>query len=288
MQRSLPRRSKPAPKKVLQKKKYTAATADKYELYQLAVQAPENDCEFLVKVYKKLTGKVARHFREDFCGTALLACEWVKQGPLYTAEAFDLDPAPLAWGWACNVLPLGEDADRVVLHERDVREKGNKPADIRVAQNFSYCVFKERATLLGYFQRVRRELAPGGMFAIDLYGGYESTEEMEEERKIDEGFTYVWDQNEYLPGTGQYTCHIHFRFKDGTEMKRAFTYDWRYWSLPEIKDVMVEAGFSSVSSWFEQSDDTKEGEGNGIYKRDETGRSCRNCAGWVAYVVALK
>jgi hypothetical protein len=111
---------------------------------------------------------------------------------------------------------------------------------------------------------------------------------MEEERNVDEGFTYVWDQSEYLPGSGQYTCHIHFRFKDGSEMKRAFTYDWRFWTMPEIKDIMIEAGFSSVSSWFEQSDDTDEGEGNGIYKRDETGRSCRNCAGWVAYVVALK
>ena len=57
------------------------------------------------------------------------------------------------------MLPLGADADRLVLHEKDVREKGDRPADIRVAQNFSYCAFKERSTLLGYFQRVRRDLA---------------------------------------------------------------------------------------------------------------------------------
>ena len=110
MQRSHPHR-RLAPLHTLTKKKYTASTADKYELYQLAVQRPADDLAFLVKVFKKLTGKTARHFREDFCGTALLASEWVKQGPAYTAEAFDLDPAPLAWGWARNVLPLGEDAD---------------------------------------------------------------------------------------------------------------------------------------------------------------------------------
>jgi hypothetical protein len=267
--------------------RYSARTADKYELYQLAVQSPENDIEFLTKVFRKLTGRTARHFREDFCGTALLSTEWVKQGPVFSAEAFDLDPEPLAWGWARNIAPLGEDADRVVLHEEDVRAKGKKPADLRVAQNFSYCVFKERATLLDYFRRVRNELASGGIFAIDMYGGYEATEEMEEERKIEGGFTYVWDQYEYLPGTGEYTCYIHFRFRDGSEMKRAFTYKWRYWSLPELKDVLHEAGFSDVQSWFEQSDD-EDGEGNGVYKRDESGRSCRNCAGWIAYILALK
>src|SRR4029079_5160586 len=154
-------------------------------------------------------------------------------------------------------------------------------------QNFSYCIFRERATLLDYFKRVRNELAAGGMFALDLYGGYEAIEEMEEERKIEGGFTYVWDQAEYLPGTGDYTCYIHFRFRDGTEMKRAFTYNWRYWNLPELKDVLREAGFSDVQSWFEQSDD-EDGEGNGVYKRDETGRNCRNCAGWICYILALK
>lgn len=267
--------------------KYSARTADKYELYQLAVQSPENDVEFLSKVFRKLTGRTAKHFREDFCGTALLSTEWVKQGREHTAEAFDLDPEPLAWGWARNVTTLGIDADRVVLHQKDVRAKGNKPADLRVAQNFSYCTFKERATLLDYFKRVRSELAPGGLFAIDLYGGFESIEEMEEERKIEEGFTYVWDQAEYLPGSGQYTCYIHFRFRDGTEMKRAFTYEWRYWTMPEIKDIMREAGFSNVQSWFEQSNDD-EGTGNGVYKLDETGRTCRNCAGWVAYLLAQR
>jgi hypothetical protein len=268
--------------------RYSARTADKYELYQLSVQSAENDVEFLSKVYRKFTGKTARHFREDFCGTALLSTEWVKQGPVFTAEAFDLDPEPLAWGWARNVLPLGDDAERLVLHEKDVRAKGKKAADVRVAQNFSYCIFKERATLLDYFKRVRSELAPGGLFAIDIYGGYEATEEMEEERKIEGGFTYVWDQAEYMPGTGTYTCYIHFRFRDGTEMKRAFTYEWRYWNLPELKDLLREAGFSDVQSWFEQSDDDDDGEGNGEYKRDETGRTCRNCAGWIAYVLALK
>jgi SAM-dependent methyltransferase len=281
--------SKPArkPDSIARKSsRYTARTADKYELYQIAVQSPENDVEFLTKVFKRLTKRAPKHFREDFCGTAALCAEWVRQGRAYTAEGFDVDPEPLAWGRAHNVEPLGKAADRVLLHRADVRARGIA-ADVRVAQNFSYCVFKERATILDYFRRVRNELAPGGMFAIDIYGGTESTEELEEPRKIEGGFTYVWDQYRYLPGTGDYTCHIHFRFRDGTELKRAFTYEWRLWTMPELKDLLREAGFSDVRSFFEQTDD-EDGTGNGDYLLDETGKSCENCAGWIAYLVALK
>lgn len=267
--------------------RYSARTADIHELYQLAVQSPENDIEFLRKTYRKLRGRTPAHFREDFCGTALLCATWVDQGPRFTAEGFDLDPEPLAWGTVHNLEPLGAKASRVSLHMKDVRAPGHRPADIRVAQNFSYNVFKRRSDMLDYFRRARAGLARDGMFVIDLYGGLEATEEMEETRRIEGGFTYVWDQARFLPGTSDYLCHIHFRFRDGTEIKKAFTYDWRYWTLPELRDVMYDAGFSKVHAYFEQTDDD-EGEGNGEYELDETGESCEDCAGWIAYLVALK
>jgi hypothetical protein len=267
--------------------RYSAKTADRYELYQLAVQSPESDLEFLQRTFKRLRKRAPLHLREDFCGTALLSATWAGMSPRHTAEGFDLDHDPLAWGAVHNVEPLGAAAARVTLHQKDARAPGHRPCDLRIAQNFSYCIFKQRAELLEYFRSVRASLVDDGMFAIDVYGGTESTEEMEETRKIEEGFTYVWDQARYLPGTGDYTCHIHFRFRDGTEMKKAFTYSWRFWSLPELKDLLREAGFASVQSYFEQTDD-KDGEGNGEYELDETGVTCENCAGWIAYVIALK
>jgi hypothetical protein len=42
-----------------------------------------------------------------------------------------------------------------------------------------------------------------------------------------------------------------------------------------------------VHSYFEQSD-SDDGEGNGEFELDETGESCEDCAGWVAYLIALK
>jgi hypothetical protein len=268
--------------------RYTARTADKHELYQLAVQSPEADLAFVLRHYRRERGREPLHLREDFCGTALLCATWVRGRADRTAEGFDLDPEPLRWGRARNLAPLGDAARRVTLHRADVRARGDRPADIRLAQNFSYSVFKRRDELLDYLRRVHRELPRDGLFALDVYGGTEATDEMEEERKVEEGFTYVWEQACYLPGTADYTCHIHFRFRDGSRLKRAFTYEWRLWTMPELKELLREAGFRDVRSYFEQSDDDDEGEGNGVYRRDETGRSCRDCAGWVAYILAFK
>jgi len=279
-------RAKPKRRTVARRPRYTARTSDKYELYQLSVQSPEHDLSFVARHFRRVRGREPLHVREDFCGTALLCATWVKGRRDRTAEGFDLDDEPLRWGRERNLAPIGDAAKRVTLHQRDVRSRGDRPADIRLAQNFSYFIFKTRAELLDYFRRAHRDLAKDGMFALDMYGGTEASEEIVEERRIEGGFTYVWDQHRYLPGTSDYTCHIHFRFRDGSQMKRAFSYEWRLWTMPEIKELLQEAGFRDVRAYFEQSNESDEG--SGVYKHDETGSSCTNCAGWVAYLLAFK
>ena len=263
---------------------FTARTADKHVLYQLAVQSPEEDVRFLARLYQRMRGREARHLREDFCGTALLCAAWVRGRNERTAEGFDISRETLAWGREHNFASLGERAERIRLHALDVRAPSAKKPDVRCAQNFSYFVFKRREEMLEYFRSVRRDLAPGGIFVLDIYGGPEAMEEEEEERKIEAGFTYVWDQRRYEPATGAYEAHIHFRFRDGSEMKRAFSYDWRLWTLPELKDVLHDAGFPRVDSYWEGTD--KDGEsGNGIFRRSERGE---NCPAWVTYLVASR
>lgn len=236
--------------------KFTAKTADKYELYQLSVQSPKEDVAFLSRVYKTFRGKPALHLREDFCGTALLLSAWVKRGPKYTGEGFDIDPEPVSWGIEHNYAPLGKAAERATIHLKDVRGLSVKRPDLRIGFNFSWWIFKSREELLGYFRAAYKDLAKDGVFVIDIYGGSEAMEEMEEEREIDEGFLYVWDQDEYWPATGEYNAWIHFRFEDGTEMKRAFAYEWRLWGLTEACDVLLDAGFSRVETYWEGTDVT--------------------------------
>ncbi len=128
------------------------------------------------------------------------------------------------------------------------------------------------------------DLADDGVFGFDLHGGRESMEETEEETRIAGGFIYVWDQHEYWPVTGETKCYIHFRFRDGSEMRRAFTYDWRLWTLPELKDALYATGFSHVDCYWEGTD--KDGtSGNGVFRKTRRGE---NCESFIAYLAAFK
>jgi hypothetical protein len=279
--------TKKATRKKASRHRYTAENADKYELYQKAVQSPETDVDFLTQTYETLVGRPPRHLREDFCGTALICCEWVTRGEDRTAEGYDLDPEPIEWGKQHNwgkVHKKGAE-DRIRIFEEDARAPGRQAPDVRIAQNFSYWIFHERAELLEYFRIARESLAEDGIFVIDLYGGTEGTVAVEEERKIEGGFTYVWDQDEYFPGTAEFFCKIHFRFRDGSELRDAFEYAWRKWGMAELKDLLREAGFSDVQSYFEGDDEDDPEEGNGVFEPDPRGE---NCESWIAYLVSRK
>ncbi len=263
----------------------TARTADKYDLYQKAVNSPEADVDFLVETYQRMRGKKPRHLREDFCGTGLLCSQWIGKGRDWTAEGYDIDPEPIAWGKEHNFAPLGEAAKRMLFCQKDVREPSRRRPDIRVGANFSYWLFETRREMLGYFRAARADLAPGGIFFVDLYGGPEALCEMQERRKIGRGVTYVWDQKQYWPGTGEYHCAIHFEFKDGSRMKNAFQYRWRFWHLTEMKDILAEAGFRTIETYFEGEDDDDPDQGNGIFLRDDKGE---NCEAWIGYVICSR
>jgi hypothetical protein len=264
------------------KRVFSAATSDPHELYQLAVQSPGVDAAFLAKLYKKLRGREARHVREDFCGTAYFISAWLRRHKENTAEGYDIDLPTVQWGREHNFEGLDGWTERTKLFIEDVRKPSERAPDIRFAPNFSWMIFTERAVLLDYFKQARADLAEGGLFVFDIYGGWESAEEMEEQRRIDAGFTYVWQQREYHPATGFYHCAIHFRFKDGSELRDVYDYRWRLWSLPEVVDILKDAGFKQVDSYWEGTD-ADEVSGNGIFKRDPRGE---NCPAWVTYVVA--
>jgi hypothetical protein len=266
------------------KQPLTAASADKYQLYQWAVQSPEHDAAWFSSVYRRRRRQPALHLREDFSGTALLSATWVRRGPQHTAECYDIDPEPVRWGKAHNLAPLGPAAERVQLRLEDARSPSQRPPDIRVALNFSYFVFKKRADLVGYFRAVYDDLPPGSMFVLDTYGGPDAYHETEEPREIEQGFTYVWEQAQYWPVTGDYRTYIHFRFNDGSEMKRAFTYDWRLWSLPELEDALSDAGFTHIDTYWEGTAPNGV-EGNGVFRKSKLGE---NCLAWVTYIICWK
>jgi hypothetical protein len=261
-----------------------AERADRYVLYQESVQDPEGDVTRMQRMYERHFGSAPSRLREDFCGSALLACAWVRHRKHHQATGVDLDPEPLAWGLEHNLSGLSdEQRERIHLVEGNVLEVRGQPADVIAAFNFSYSVFKERRVLRHYFRRARAGLADRGIFVLDVYGGPEAQERRAETREC-EGFDYVWDQDLFDPITHRTRCLIHFEFDDGSRLDRAFEYDWRLWMLPELQEMLREAGFDAVEVYWEGTERGTD-EPNGVFR---VRKHAEDDPAWVAYVVAVK
>lgn len=263
-----------------------AASADRHVLYEHAVQCVEAEIDFVDDTFKDLRGRRAKLIREDFCGTANTSCEWVRRRPTNRAIGVDLDQSVLEWGLANKVGKLKPaQRERVELVHADVLTVKTEPVDAVLAMNFSYWLFTTRDSLRGYFKKVRESLAPGGMFFLDCYGGSDAHKELREKRPIEHPggeFTYVWDQARFDPITHLMECHIHFHFADGSKMNRAFSYKWRLWSLPELRELLAEAGFARSTVYWEGTDDDT-GEGDGNFEPAERGDAD---PAWICYLVA--
>lgn len=256
---------------------------DKYLLYNEAVQSPETDVEFYLDCYKQIRkGKKPTVLREDFCGGGAISCEWVKLDKTHKSSGLDLDPEPMDYGRANYIQALTPDQQkRITLIKKDVLS-GNLPiADIAVAVNFSYFLFKKRETLKKYFTNVNHSLNHKGLFILDIFGGSQCYDAIEDRTKA-KNFTYYWDQKNFDPITNEAEFGIHFRYK-GKKYEDVFTYDWRMWSIREVTELLDEAGFQDVKVYWEGS--TRSGGGNGVFKPTEAGEAGLS---WIAYVVAIK
>ena len=263
-----------------------ASRADRHLLYEYSVQYAASEIEFVDRTFKTLRGRRAKLLREDFCGTANVCCEWVRQRNGNRAIGVDIDAAVLGWGRDHNLAALSNgQRKRVELRCEDVLRVETAPPDVVLAMNFSYWLFKERKQLRRYFRRVHAALADDGVLFLDAYGGYDSFRDIVEEREIEEagGFTYVWEQERYNPVNADLICHIHFDFADGSRMEKAFSYDWRLWTLPEVRELLAESGFRDITVYWQGWDE--QGEPDGDFKPVTQADSD---AGWICYISAEK
>ena len=231
-----------------------ADRASRHELYEQAVQEPDGEVEFVDSVYREMRGRAAVTLREDFAGTSTFSACWVDSSEGRRAIAVDLDAETLDWGRKHRIEPLGERARDVTLVCANVLDVETPPVDVIVAFNFSYSLIHERSDLLAYFRRAREGLASDGLFILDFHAGPRTQEEIIEETELD-GFTYVWEQGEMNAITGIAPRSISFEFPDGSELKNAFAYDFRVWTVPELVDLLREADFATIDCWFEDFDE---------------------------------
>ena len=72
-----------------------AELADRFFLYEEAVQCAEAEIDIIDSLFEELKGRQASTLREDFCATANTSCEWVKRRDTNTAICFDIDQVVL-------------------------------------------------------------------------------------------------------------------------------------------------------------------------------------------------
>jgi len=270
------------------KKKTMADKADKFDLYQQSVQHPDHEVEFFQKAYRDEFNKKPLVLREDFCGTFAVCCDWVKSSKKRTALGVDLCPETLQWGKDHNLSQLSKSQRaRVEILEQDVRKTNEPKADILAAQNFSFWIFKTREEVIDYFRIARENIADTGIMVMDMMGGGGCYEEGQVDKRTivkgKRGFKYHWEQRCFNPITGDCKFHISFKFPDGSMLKRAFTYEWRFWTIPEVREMLVEAGFRASYVYWEEEDD--DGEDTGEWKKMAEAPSHNS---WVCYIVAIK
>lgn len=254
---------------------------EKHYLYESSVQNSEFEVDFMIDNYEKFYGVRPKVLREDFCGTAAVCCDWVKKDSELTAIGIDLDPGAIEYGKKTHLASLNsEQRDRVLYVEDNVLNAEAYKADVVAAFNFSYMIFKKRKELLEYFKTVRKSLNPKGVFYIDLLGGPDSQTLVEEETEHDD-FSYFWDCDKFNPITNECLFHIHFKYK-GVKHERVFTYDWRLWTIPELRELLEEAGFSKTFAFWEGDEEDGTGDSNFTVTEE-----AENCDSWVTYIAAL-
>lgn len=256
---------------------------DKYQYYLAAVQSPDTDVEFIRGVYRELRRRDPITLREDFCGTFMISCEWVKLNSKFTAYGIDLDSEPINYGLANYLTKLSShQQSRIKIRQANVLDKDLPRVDVIAAMNFSHYIFKTREGLKTYFQNCIDTLNRDGILLVDCFGGTRCQEANEE--VTDRGkFKYYWDQQSFDPVTHEASFKIHFKPKGGKKIKNVFSYDWRMWTIPELREVMNEVGFKKTWVYWEGT--TRSGEGDGNFKRSEVGEECE---AWIAYVVGEK
>ena len=154
--------------------------------------------------------------------------------------------------------------------------------------------FHRRADLVAYLRAARAGLRTGGVLVLNALGG-SGAERALVERTRKRGssapdgtwvkpFTYVWEQASFNAIDSRLLAWIHFEPRQGPRMLRAFTYDWRMWTLPELRDAVLEAGFRDFGVWSEGWHSKRRTHTGALVKR----MNLENDDCWIAYCAAFR
>lgn len=271
----------------------------KYLLYESSVQDPEQQTGLFKKVYKEATGKFPTSLCEDFCGTFWISSTWVKKSDKHTATGVDLSLEPLKYGRQVHLKPLTPaEKKRIHIQRGNVLHPLSKKFDVIAACNFSFYVLKERKLLMEYCKRSLKALKQDGVFILEMVGGAgfihapfnEKRVVRYNENALDESLPkkmakmrYHWNHESYEPINRRGVYTMSFEFSPRRIHHDVFRYDWRIWTIPEVKECMLDAGFKDVRIYWEV---LRKGQKDTTYQRRK--KSATDAHTWICYVAGLK
>lgn len=243
---------------------------DRFDCYELCVQSPRHVVSFL-RAIGEATQLTPTVLREDFCGTASVSRRWVEEGnrrgEAWRAVGIDNDLSTLAKARelvnaavSSGQLHASHTPELIVGDCIRGEVQKREGCDVIFVGNFSIGYIYERALLVQYLKNCKNRLElgnagfGGGYFVCDIYGGAGAFSLGALQRthpgRGKEIIHYTWLHEEADPRTAMVQNSISFRVVvDGDveqELPRAFVYRWRLWSLAELREAMLEAGFSRV------------------------------------------
>ena len=214
----------------------------------------------------------------------------------------------LAWG-AAHTLPAaasgGDAAERLCLLHTDVlndplaaprlatgwgaggdggapsswQELRARRGDIGCALNSAICFMHSREDADRYCRQARGMTAAPGIFVMDLQGGATMEKALTQRTRLPGGSVdYLWTQDGFDPVSRLISCHIGFRLRGRRgapppptppALRRAFSYRWRLWTLPEVCDMLRLAGFASTHIWLRRMREDGEAPSDGEEESDD-------------------
>ncbi|KAJ1937152.1 hypothetical protein EC988_007976, partial [Linderina pennispora] len=222
--------------------------------------------------------------REDFCGTAVLCAEWVRtnSSPERCAYGVDIDKNVIDYAMEHTVGGVGHYesslGSRIKLVCADVMAvKGSESAseelhrvslprvDIIASLNYAMCYFHQRQDLIRYLKHSLKNLNDFGLLFCDIFGGVEATKSGISNIRDLGSFKYYFHQHSYDLMNNTIRFSLGFKMRDGSVLKNCFSYEFRVYTVSDLKEAMLEAGFDDVSVWIsprtrdgdEESDEDK-------------------------------
>lgn len=204
---------------------------------------------------RSLHGGSARVLREDFCGSAAVCREWLREGlrrgEAWRAVGVDVDRECVERARRVAGELGGLELECADAVKAEVGERGR--SDVVFVGNFSIGYIWKRDELVRYLMRCRERLSGGGVMVCDTYDGAAAMQEGGTTRvHVGPGGVVVratWEKRDADLLTRMVTNVLHFQVEMGGEvverLASAFEYRWRLWGIAELREAMGEAGFSA-------------------------------------------